>query len=107
MSADFSGDHVVFDGSETVSLAQAGQSPVQVMYALREQLSIRDMQFADDVGLQPTDVAFNLPAIEMAGRSPAAGDVLVDATGASWTVISETYDTLIEQFRVLCRRCRS
>lgn len=67
MTFDPSQDFQIFDGSETVTYCQVGGSPVTVSGALREQLTTHEAQAGAAVGLQPTDVPFNLPAPNLSG----------------------------------------
>ncbi len=106
MTFDPSQDFQIFDGSETVTYCQVGGSPVTVSGALREQLTTHEAQAGAAVGLQPTDVPFNLPAPNLSGIVPANGDSFVDAGGATWIVVAVQYDMLIKQYRVMCRQGR-
>lgn len=104
---DPSGDFAVFDGSETVTYSRPGVAPFSVVGVLRESMSTGEAAAGAALGLQPTDVPFNLPGPNLGGLVPLGGDTLVDAAGNIWVVISVQSEILTGQHRVVTRKGRS
>lgn len=104
---DPSGDFQVFDGSETVTYSRPGLAPFAVAGVLRESMTTGEAAAGAALGLQPTDVPFNLPGPNLAAVVPLNGDTLLDASGVTWVVVSVQSEILTGQHRVVARKGRS
>jgi hypothetical protein len=98
---DVATDCLLVDGIETVTLHAA--SAVTVAGAKRGPLTLAEMEFRQ-IGLESTDLAWNLPQVSLAGTRPRRGDTLEDAAGVHWTILSATHAPLTGVWRVLTRR---
>lgn len=104
---DPSEDFQVFDGTETVTYSRPGLAPFAVAGVLRESLTTREAAAGAALGLQPTDVPFNLPGPSLGGLAPQNGDTFVDAAGVTWVIVSVQSEILTEQHRVVASRGRA
>jgi hypothetical protein len=98
---DITDDCLLVDGTETVTLD--GSATVSVAGAKRGPITQRELEFGA-LGLEPNDVAWNLPEVSLAGTEPRAGDTIEQTGGTKWTVISVTKSTMTGVWRALCRR---
>lgn len=94
-------DCLLVDGAETVTLHST--TAVTVAGAKRGQLTLAEMEFRQ-IGLESTDLAWNLPAVNLAGVRPRRGDTIEDASGAHWTIQSATCAPLTGVWRAITRR---
>src|SRR6266852_1775772 len=100
---DIADDCLLVDGIQTVTLH--GTAVLSVAGAKRGPISQSEIQFST-LGLEPTDVVWNLPEVNLAGIEPANGDTIEETGGARWTIISVTKATLTGVWRAVCRRQR-
>ncbi len=98
---DIAEDCLLVDGTETVTLHSA--SAVTVNGAKRGLLTLAEMEFRQ-VGLESTDLAWNLPDVNLAGIEPRRGDTIEDSLGVSWTIQSVTRSPLSGVWRAVTRR---
>lgn len=98
---DLEDDCLLVDGTETVSLH--GTSDVVIESAKRGQLTLAETEFRQ-VGLESTDLAWSLPAVQLAGASPRRGDSIEDSLGQQWTILSAELSPLSGVWRVVTRR---
>jgi hypothetical protein len=100
---DIADDCLLVDGTQTVTLH--GTAVVSVAGAKRGPISQHDIEL-QTLGLEPTDVAWNLPQVNLAGTEPRNGDLIEEAAGTTWTIISVTKSALTGVWRAVCRRQR-
>lgn len=98
---DLAQDALLIDGTETVTLH--GASSVTVAGAKRGLLTLAEMEFRQ-IGIESTDLAWNLPGASLAGAKPRRGDSIEDGSGAQWTILSATHAPLSDVWRVVSRR---
>lgn len=98
---DVSDDCLLVDGSETITLHST--SVVVVEDAKRGLLTLAEMEFRQ-VGLESTDLAWNLPEVNLNGVEPRQGDAIEDAGGTYWTILSATRSPLSGVWRAVTRR---
>ncbi len=98
---DISQDALLVDGVETVTLHGVGSTTVEG--AKRGTLTLAEMEFRQ-VGIESTDLAWNLPGASLTGVQPRRGDSIQDAAGAQWTILSATHSPLTDVWRVVTRR---
>ncbi len=98
---DLVDDCLLVDGTETVTLHSS--STVTVEGAKRGLLTLAEMEFRQ-VGLESTDLAWNLPAINLGNINPRQGDTIEDSTGVNWTILGATHTPLTGVWRVVTRR---
>jgi len=98
---DVAADCLLVDGTETVTLH--GASVVVVEGAKRGILSLGEMEFRQ-IGMESSDLAWNLPQQNLASLVPRRGDALEDATGVFWTIQSATRSPLTGVWRVITRQ---
>lgn len=98
---EISDDCLLVDGTETITLHST--SVVVVAGAKRGQLTLSEMEFRQ-VGLESTDLAWNLPEANLGGVEPRQGDSIEDASGAHWTVLSATRSPLSGVWRAVTRK---
>jgi hypothetical protein len=98
---DVTGDCVLIDGMEPVTLHST--SVVSVEGAKRGRLTLSETEFRQ-VGLEPTDMAWLLPEVSLAGVTPRRGDAIEDSSGAHWTILSVTKSPLSAVWRAVTRR---
>ena len=100
-SPDLQDDCLLVDGTETVTLH--GTSDTVVAGAKRGQLTLAEMEFRQ-VGLESTDLAWNLPGVQLADVLPRRGDAIEDAFGKQWTILSAEYWPLSGVWRAVTRQ---
>ncbi|MBI3837675.1 MAG: hypothetical protein HY288_07050 [Planctomycetia bacterium] len=98
---DVADDCLLVDGTETVTLHST--SVVSVAGAKRGSLSLEETEFRQ-VGLEASDLAWNLPQINLGGIEPRQGDAIEDAGGSRWTILSVTKSPLSGVWRAITRR---
>jgi hypothetical protein len=98
---DITADAILIDGTETVMLH--GASSVTVEGARRGALTLPEVEFRQ-VGVESTDLAWNLPGVSLAGVAPRRGDSIEDAGGAHWTILSATHSPLTDVWRLVTRK---
>src|SRR6188508_1864637 len=98
---DIADDCLLVDGTETVTLHST--TTVSVDGAKRGLLTLAEMEFRQ-VGLESTDLAWNLPEVSLAGTEPRRGDTIEDSAGVSWTIQSATRSPLSGVWRAVTRR---
>ena len=94
-------DCLLVDGTETVTLHST--SMVEVAGAKRGRLTLEEMEFRQ-VGLEASDLAWNLPEVNLAGVEPRQGDTIEDSAGASWTILSAMRSPLSGVWRAVTRK---
>ena len=98
---DVADDCLLIDGTETVTLHST--SVVQVGGAKRGPLALEEMEFRQ-LGLESSDLAWNLPGVNLDGLEPRQGDAIEDASGALWTILSIARSPLTRVWRAVTRR---
>jgi hypothetical protein len=98
---DIAGDCLLVDGTETVTLH--GESLVVVAGAKRGPLVLAEIEFRQ-LGVETTDLAWNLPEVNLSGVVPRRGDTLEDDAGAFWVVHSAVRSPLSRVWRLVTRR---
>ena len=98
---DVMNDCLLVDGTETITLHST--SVVSVEGAKRGPLSLEEMEFRQ-LGLESSDLAWNLPGVNLAGVEPRQGDAIEDAGGTLWTVFSVAQSPLTLVWRAVTRR---
>jgi hypothetical protein len=98
---DIADDRLLIDGTETVTLHST--SAVVVEGAKRGLLALAEMEFRQ-IGLESTDLAWNLPEVNLGGVEPRQGDTIEDAGGTQWTILSATRAPLSGVWRAVTRR---
>jgi hypothetical protein len=98
---DIAEDCLLVDGTETVTLHST--SVVVVEGAKRGQLTLAEMEFRQ-IGLESSDLAWNLPEVNLAGVVPRQGDSIEDAGGVQWTILSAARAPLTGVWRIVSRR---
>jgi hypothetical protein len=98
---DVSADCLLVDGTETVMLHST--AAVTVAGAKRGQLTLAEIEFRQ-VGLESSDLAWNLPDVNLAGVRPRRGDAIEDGSGAQWTIQSVSFAPLTGVWRAITRR---
>src|SRR5437867_1636314 len=100
---DIADDCLLVDGTQTVTLH--GTAVVPVAGAKRGSISQHEIELQTPE-LEPTDVTWNLPEVNLVGTEPRNGDSIEEATGARWTIISVTKSALSGVWRAACRQQR-
>lgn len=98
---DVANDCLLVDGTETVTLHST--SVVSVEGAKRGPLNLAEMEFRQ-LGLESSDLAWNLPGVNLDGVEPRQGDAIEDASGVSWTILSVAQSPLTRVWRAVTRR---
>ncbi len=98
---DIAADCLLVDGTETVTLHST--SVVTIEGAKRGGLALSEMEFRQ-LGLESSDLAWNLPGVELAGVEPRQGDTIEDAGGTFWTILSIAKSPLTLVWRAVTRR---
>jgi hypothetical protein len=98
---DLSDDCLLVDGTETVTLH--GAQTVSVEGAKRGPLTLAETEFRQ-VGLEASDLAWNLPDVHLGSIEPRRGDAIEDASGLFWTILSVTRSPLTGVWRVVTRQ---
>jgi hypothetical protein len=98
---DLADDCLLVDGTETITLHST--SVVVVEGAKRGRLTLSEMEFRQ-VGLESTDLAWNLPEVNLGGVEPRRGDAIEDAGGVYWTVLGATRSPLSGVWRAVTRQ---
>jgi hypothetical protein len=98
---DVANDCLLVDGTETVTLHSA--SVVSVEGAKRGPLTLAEMEFRQ-LGLESSDLAWNLPGVNLDGVEPRQGDAIEDASGTLWTILSVAESPLTRVWRAVTRR---
>jgi hypothetical protein len=98
---DISGDCLLVDGVETVTLHST--SAVVVEGAKRGILALGEMEFRQ-IGLESSDLVWILPEVNLAGVEPRQGDAIEDAGGTFWTILSAARAPLSRVWRAVTRR---
>jgi hypothetical protein len=98
---DISEDCLLVDGTETITLHST--SVVVVEGAKRGRLTLGEIEFRQ-VGLESSDLAWNLPEVNLGGVEPRQGDAIEDAGGTHWTILSATRSPLSGVWRAVTRR---
>jgi hypothetical protein len=92
----------VADGLSPVTVTRPGSSAAtEVAHALRCAITAREAERAEGQ-YTASDVAWHLPATELPA-APRLGDVIVDAEGQRWTVLSVQRTTMERRWRCVCR----
>jgi hypothetical protein len=100
-SLNLNDDLASADGTETVTLTQAGTLEEQtVESALRRPVSLREIE-ASGGTFAHGDVKFHVPAAGLA-FAPAAGDTVEDAENL-WDVLAVDLLALESRYRLWCR----
>lgn len=94
-------DCLLVDGTETVTLY--ADTVVSVEGAKRGQLTLSETEFRQ-LGLESSDLAWNLPEVNLAGVEPRQGDTIADAGGTRWTILSAQRSPLSQVWRAITRR---
>ena len=98
---DIADDCLLVDGTETITLHST--AVVSVEGAKRGPLMLTEMEFRQ-VGLESSDLAWNLPGILLGNVVPRQGDAIEDANGTWWTVLSVTKSPLSGVWRAITRQ---
>lgn len=98
---DITDDCLLLDGLETVTLH--GSTSLVVEGAKRGRLSLAQMEFRQ-VGIESTDMAWALPAVNLGDVVPCQGDVIEDAAGTNWIILSASRAPLTAVWRAVTRR---
>jgi hypothetical protein len=98
---DIATDCLLVDGTETVTLHST--SVVTIEGARRGALSLAEIEFRQ-LGLESSDLAWNLPGVELVGLEPRQGDTIEDASGTLWTILSIVRSPLTLVWRAVTRR---
>lgn len=98
---DIADDCLLVDGTETVTLHST--IDVTVEGAKRGPLVLAEIEFRQ-VGLESSDLAWNLPVVNLSGVEPRQGDVIEDAGGVNWTILSASLSPLSGVWRAVTRR---
>ena len=105
LSDELAGDYATFAGLEMVTFTPASGSPIEDIPALRHaQRKVPLAPLSAPFAMEPIEATFSLFAALLGTRTPAAGDTLLDATGATWTITSTERLTLASRWRVVCRQ---
>ena len=98
---DVSLDCFLVDGTETIVLHST--SVITVEGAKRGPLALAEMEFRQ-LGLESSDLAWNLPGAQLGAVDPRQGDAIEDATGTLWTILSVAKLPLTLVWRAVTRR---
>jgi hypothetical protein len=98
---DISDDCLLVDGGETTTLHAT--TTVSVADAKRGPLSLAEIEFRQ-LGLESSDLAWSLPGVNLEGVEPRQGDVIEDASGVFWVILSASKSPLTLVWRVVTRR---
>ncbi len=94
-------DCLLVDQLEAVTLHST--SVIVVEGAKRGRLTLADSEFRQ-VGLEPSDMSWLLPEVNMNGIVPRRGDAIEDASGTYWTIQSAIKSPLSGVWRTVTRR---
>ena len=94
-------DCLLVDGTETVTLHST--SVVVVEGAKRGMLALAEVEFRQ-LGLESSDLGWNLPEVNLGGVVPRQGDTIEDAGGTHWTIQSASRSPLTRVWRAVTRR---
>ncbi len=78
---------------------------VGVAGAKRGRLTLAETEFRQ-VGLESSDMAWNLPEVNAGRRRAAPGDAIEDGDGVNWTILSAARSPLSGVWRTVTRRQR-
>jgi hypothetical protein len=98
---DIAGDCLLVDGTETITLHSS--STISVEGAKRGPLVLAEIEFRQ-LGVETSDLAWNLPDVSLVGIAPRRGDAIEDAAGVFWTVQSAVQSPLSRVWRLVTRR---
>lgn len=101
MALDPSGDHVIFDDTETVTLHQ-GTSSEDVDSVFVTQLSAEEAALAGLIAPEAKTRSFTLPEANLSGMIPQQGDKIVDAAGVAYTIVRLEYVRWVKQYVCYC-----
>lgn len=105
---DPTADIEVLDGLERVDVRDTSEAvSCTNVSAWRSKLSFRELQFDGGLGLSPTDIAFRLLANDNLKFTPDKRDIIRDAAGDVWTVLSVTAwgpGRTVGAWRCVCRK---
>ena len=100
-------DYSIIDGIERVTVRDESEGTTATnVAAKRSQLSFRELSFGGGAGYDATDVAWRLYADTIA-FVPKPGDVVREATGETWTIVSMTagrVGNVIISYRCVCKQ---
>lgn len=103
MSLELTNDYELFDGQATVELWQPeATAAITVAGALRGPIARQEAVPAGGQVVQ-ADAVWNLPVAELAER-PRLGSLIVESSGAAWTVLTVDLQTLATRWRCTTRQ---
>jgi hypothetical protein len=104
--ADIADDCSLFDGARSVTLRQVrpeGSADRAVAHALPAALT-RDARVATGVSVMGDERTWQLSAAEVGAGGVEPGDLIIDQTGAAWSVVSARLLALETRWCCVCRR---
>ena len=112
MTLDFSGDYVVFDGRQTVTLGQRQSAGdvvnVSVEGAWRETAKEGELEvMRPGMALGSETTHWHLPTATLGLAVPERFDTITDATGLVWVILAISHESLIGFYRCACVKQRS
>jgi hypothetical protein len=97
-------DFSIFDGQELVSYESMASGEVDNVPAIRRPLTqSRQRNVERYIELFATDVVFHLDAVPVSALGLAAGDMLTDGNGVTYSVMFVERQTLNNTVAVVCR----
>jgi hypothetical protein len=106
MTLDISGDYVIFDNGEAVTLRQIrpeGASSVRVANAVAGVVN-RARLAAAGIEITGDEKGFSLNALQVGSLGVEVDDIIIDSAGERWRVLSTSLATLDTRWSVVCRR---
>ena len=94
----------IVDGLEAVTLVRRGSSSTAIDNALQRAITDEEIA-ASDGSVQAGDVRWHFPTVE-AVTTPRMGDVVLDAGGDRYTILSVQHATLENRYRCISRNLR-
>ena len=104
LSTAIADDCAMFDGVQTVTLTQPGQTADSVASVVTSPITRKQLDMlGGSIGVQDQTQAFSLP-VENLSLTPHQGDTITDATSVVWRILSAELRTLDTRWLCLCIR---
>jgi hypothetical protein len=106
IAADLAESWQHVEGVEDVTFTPQNppEPPVNNVKAKRRVLNRRSIQQFAAVALEPDDIVFHLWVSTLGGKTPKNGDLITDAGGVKFTILSQALESLQQRWRAACRK---
>lgn len=112
LATDLANDYTAFDDTEAVTFKAIANDAVvvtlEVSPALRRALTRQASQLsAAGLALEPGDLVWHLPNALLNGNKPKPGDLIVDASQVTYTILSVVKASFGTRWQCVCRERRA